>query len=254
LRARGSPQGVCDPYGACMKAIRGQWKIWGGAVALAALSAALATPADAKVRRHRHAPAPAESQAFAFNSFTPAAADPRFSFGVGDAYNGGAFSFTPSNVGNNRRAITVAVRSRAITRQQAARAMALPSDGLAPSAYSLGASIGWKRFALSGDVQKIDGGLLPNGRESADLGLVFSGKRWATELEVAGERATGQRLPVGPTTDESFSVGLSSSYAVSRRLNVTGGVRYKQQHEQVQALTDDRRDSQTVYLGTTFKF
>jgi hypothetical protein len=238
-----------------MTMIRGHIGKWGGALALAALFAVSATPADAaKVRRHRHAPAVSTSPAFAFNSFTPAAADPRFSFGVGDAYSDGAFRFTPSNTTNNRRAITVAVRSRAITRQQAARTMVLPSDGLAPSAYSLGASIGWKRFALSGDVQKLDGGLLPNGRESADLGLVFSGKRWATELEIAGERASGQHLPVGPSTDESISVGLGGSYAVTRRLNVTGGVRYKQQHEQVQALTDDRRDSQTVYLGTTFKF
>jgi hypothetical protein len=235
-----------------MIAIRGHIGKWGGALALAALFAASATPADAKVRHHRRS-APA-APAFVFDSFTPAAADPRFSFGVGDAYNDGAFRFTPSNVSNNRRAVTVAVRSRAITRQQAARTMALPNDGLAPSAYSLGASIGWKRFALSGDVQKMDGGLLPNGRESADLGLVFAGKRWATELEVAGERASGQHLPVGPKVDESFSVGLGGSYAVTHRLNVTGGVRYKQQHEQIQALTDDRRDSQSVYLGTTFKF
>ena len=237
-----------------MTTIRGQVRKWSGALALATLLAASATPADAKARRRHHAPVAADSPAFAFNSFTPAAADPRFSFGVGDSYNDGAFRFTPSNGSNNRRAITVAVRSRAISRQQAARAMALPSDGLAPSAYSLGASIGWKHFALSGDVQKMDGGLLPNGRESADLGLVFSGKRWATELEVAGERASGQKLPVGPSVDESYSIGLSSSYAINRRLNVTGGVRYKQQHEQIQALTDDRRDSQSVYLGTTFKF
>ena len=253
MREGGSRRETRDPYGTQMTAIRGQSRIWGGALALAALAAASATPADARARRHHHVPA-AASQAFAFNSFTPAAADPRFSFGVGDAYNDGAFRFTPSNVSNNRRAITVAVRSRAITRQQAAHTMALPSDGLAPSAYSLGASIGWKRFALSGDVQKMDGGLLPNGREAADLGLIFSGKRWATELEVASEHATGQHLPVGPTLDESFSVGLGGSYALTRRLNVTGGVRYKQQHEQMQALTDDRRDSQSVYLGTTFKF
>jgi len=237
-----------------MIAIRGHSRIGGGALALAALLAVCATPADAKARRHHRASATVASPAFAFNSFTPAAADPRFSFGVGDAYSDGAFRFTPSNTSNNPRAITVAVRSRAITREQAARAMALPNDGLAPSAYSLGASIGWKRFALSGDVQKVDGGLLPIGREAADLGLIFSGKRWATELELAGERASGPRLPAAPGVDESFTVGLGGSYALSRRFNVTGGVRYKQQHEQIQSLTDDRRDSQTVYLGTTFKF
>ena len=241
-----------------MATIRTHVRLWGSALALAALCAVPATSADSKVRRHRHA-APAAVEP-AFNAFTLAAADPRlsgtFSWNAlgGASFNDGAFRFTPSGTNSNRRAITVAVRSRAVSRQQAARTMALPSDGLAPSAYSLGASIGWKRFALSGDVQKVDGGLLPTGREAADLGLIFSGKRWATELQVAGERASGPRLPAGPSVDESFSVGLGGSYALSRRFNVTGGVRYKQQHEQVQSLTDDRRDSQTVYLGTTFKF
>jgi hypothetical protein len=240
-----------------MKTIRGSLGKWGGALALAALFAAPVTQADARARKHSHAASAALAPGF--SAFTPAAADPRLaaSFartGLGSgAFNDGAFRFTPSGASTSRRAITVAVRSRAVTRQQAARTLALPSDGLAPSAYSLGASIGWKRFALAGDVERVDGGLLPNGHEAADLGLIFAGKRWATELELAGERAAGARLPTAGL-DESWSVGLGGSYALSRRFNVTGGVRYKQQHDQLQSLADDRRDSQAVYLGTTFKF
>jgi hypothetical protein len=240
-----------------MKTIRGHIGKGGCALALAALFVVPAASADAKSRRHHRGSA---ASAPAFNAFTPAAADPRLAAafarsGLGDAnFNDGAFRFTPSGSSSStHRAITVAVRSRAITRQQAAKTMALPSDGLAPSAYSLGASIGWKRFALSGDVQKVDGGLLPTGRESVDLGLIFSGRRWTTELDLQGERAAGPKLPAIPS-DESFSVGLGGSYALSRRFNVTGGVRYKQQREQIQSFTDDRRDSQAVYLGTTFKF
>ena len=257
MRVGGSREEARDPYEIQMKAIRGHIRKGGGALALIALLAAPVASADAKSRRHRSA---SVALAPAFNAFTPAASDPRLAAafarsGLGDAnFNEGAFRFTPSGTSSSRRAITVAVRSRAISRQQAARAMALPSDGLAPFAYSLGASIGWKRFALSGDVQKVDGGLLPIGRESADLGLIFSGKRWATELELAGERAAGPHLPAGPTADESFSVGLGGSYALTHRFNLTGGLRYKQQREQTQSLTDDRRDSQAVYLGTTFKF
>jgi hypothetical protein len=241
-----------------MKTNRGRLGKWGSAVALFALLAVPATFADAKVRKHSRAPAAALAPGF--SAFTPAAADPRLAAlfarsGLGATnFNEGAFRFTPSGTGASKRAITVAVRSRSFTRQQAAKSMALPSDGLAPSAYSLGASIGWKRFALSGDVQKVDGGLLPNGHESADLGLIFSGKRWATELQVAGERASGARIPAATGLDESWSVGVGGSYALTRRFNVTGGVRYKTQRDQLQSLTDDRRDSQAVYLGTTFKF
>ena len=230
-------------------------------MALAALFAVPMASADSKVRRHKREAAEAVAPAFnAFNAFTPAAADPRRAAefarsGLGNtSFNDGAFRFTPSGNNASHRAITVAVRSRAVTRQQAARTLMLSGDGLAPSGYSLGASIGWKRFAVVGDIQKIDGGLLPNGRESADLGLVFSGKRWATQVDVANDRAAGPHLPVGPHLDESWSVGLGGSYALSRRLNVTGGVRYKTEREQLQSLADDRRDSQAVYLGTTFKF
>jgi hypothetical protein len=237
--------------------IRGHFRKGAGALALLALFG-MSASADAKARRHRRAASAAYAPAF--NAFTPAAADPNLAAafansGIGDiGVNDGAFRFTPSSgSGGSRRAITVAVRSRAFTRQQAAKAMGLPSDGLAPSAYSLGASIGWKRFALSGDMHKVDGGLLPTSRESADLGLIFSGKRWATELQLAGERAAGPHLPAIPS-EESFSVGLGGSYALSHRFNLTGGVRYKQQREQTQSLTDDRRDSQAIYLGTTFKF
>lgn len=254
---RGSRIRACDPYGAQMKTIRGRFVKWGGAVALAALLCAPFTTADAKVRKRSHAASAALAPGF--SAFTPAAADPRMAAvfarnGLGTSnFNEGSFRFTPSGAGASKRAITVAVRSRSFTRQQAAKAMALPSDGLAPSAYSLGASIGWKRFALSGDVEKVDGGLLPTSRESADLGLIFSGKRWATELELAGERASGAHVP-GTGLDESWSVGLGGSYALTRRFNVTGGVRYKTQRDQLQSLADDRRDSQAVYLGTTFKF
>ena len=257
MRIGGSDESARDPYGAQMKTIRGHIGKGGCALALAALFVVPAASADGKSRRHHRLNSAASAPAF--NAFTPAAADPRLAAafarsGLGDAtFNDGAFRFTPSGSSASHRAITVAVRSRAVTRQQAAKTMVLPSDGLAPSAYSLGASIGWKRFALSGDVQKVDGGLLPTGRESVDLGLIFSGKRWATELELQGERAAGPKLPALPS-DESFSVGLGGSYALSRRFNVTGGVRYKQQREQIQSLTDDRRDSQAVYLGTTFKF
>jgi hypothetical protein len=35
---------------------------------------------------------------------------------------------------------------------------------------------------------------------------------------------------------------------------VTGGVRYKIQHDRLEPLTDQRRDSQAVYIGTAFRF
>jgi opacity protein-like surface antigen len=238
-----------------MTVIRDMMKQMGGAAALAALLLVPAASAGAKVAKRKPQTSLLATSG-TFGAFTPAAADPRIAAafarsGLGTGVAGTPFRFTPSANGG-RRAITVAVRARAVGRPEAAKALGLPSDGLAPSAYSLGASIGWKRFALSGDVAKVDSALLPIGRESADLGLSFFGKRWETKLDVAGERSTDDRPAIG--IDQAWSVGVGGSYSLTRNLNVSGSLRYKTQRDDPLTLLDNRRDSQAVYLGTTFRF
>lgn len=231
---------------------------WGGAAALAALLLAPVATADAHgPRRIVKAPKTEFTVPTGFGAFTPAAADPRLAAifarsGLGTAnFSAGAFRFTPSGK-PSRRAVTVAMRARSVGRTDAMHA-AVPTTTLASSAYSLGMSVGWKRFALSGDVTKTEGGLLPDSHESADVGFSFMGKRWTTKVDVAADRPTGDR-PVMIGADPSWSVGLGGSYALTRNLDVIGGLRYKAQREELNSLMDDRRDSQAVYLGTTFRF
>lgn len=227
---------------------------WGGALALVA-SLSLA-PVSARAPRAKTSKASVLNGA-GFGAFTPAAADPRLAAafarsGLGTSnFAGGAFRFTPA-AASKGRAVTVAVRSRIVTKAEAAHNLQIASD-IAPSAYSLGMSVGWKRFAISGDMSRTDGGLLPEGRESADIGLAYYGRRWATKLDLGAERASGDR-PVAVGIDESWSLGLGTTYSLTHNLDVTGGVRYRAQREQFQSLVDDRRDSQSVYLGTTFRF
>lgn len=232
----------------------------GGAIALLAGVCPSLILAPVEAAKPRHVPVSrlqhiAVDPAAGFGSFTPAAADPRLAAafarsGLGLGNPGGAFRFTPSN-SNKRRAITVAIRARAVTKADAAKALSLASADIAPSAYSLGLSIGWKHFALSGDVSKLDGGLLEDRHEAADLGVSYSGKRWATKLDVAAARVTENPL-VG--IDQSWSVGLGGTYMLTHNLDLSGGIRYKTQRDQFQSLLDDKRDSQAVYLGTTFRF
>jgi hypothetical protein len=54
--------------------------------------------------------------------------------------------------------------------------------------------------------------------------------------------------------ESSYSIGVGGSYRITRNLDLTGGVRYKVQRDRIQAITDDRRDSQAVYVGTAFRF
>ena len=66
------------------------------------------------------------------------------------------------------------------------------------------------------------------------------------------ERATSDASIAGP--DETLSVDLGGSYSLSRNLQLSGGLRYKTQRDRFDFSSDDRRDSQAIYIGTAFKF
>src|SRR3546814_4529668 len=48
---------------------------------------------------------------------------------------------------------------------------------VAPIAYNLGVAVGWKRFALSGDVTHVDLGGKPGSAQSVDMGVSYTGRR-----------------------------------------------------------------------------
>lgn len=225
----------------------------GTAVAVAAIAFAPA-PASASQNLKRRGSVPISLSApGSLGSFTPAAADPRMAAAFArNGFASGSFHFTPASTPGNRRAVTVAVRVRATTKAEAERAAMVTTPTIAPTAYNLGVSVGWKRFAISGDIARVDPGVLPGGREAVDVGLSFLGRQWSTKLQVAADRSLGdQSRLIG--NDETYSVDLGGSYALTRNLEVTGGLRYRMQYDRLQ-IADDRRDSQAVYVGTAFKF
>lgn len=234
-----------------MRAIR-RHAIWMGAVsALALLAYAPGAAAPSKAPKRRAGVS--FGLGGGLGSFTPAAADPRLAAAF--ARSGGAsssFQFTPSAVPGGRRAVTVAVRART-TQTPADRTAALAPATITPSAYNLGVSVGWKRFALSGAVAKIDSGAALGGREAVDLGVSYTADpKWTTRLQLGADRATERSRLV--TDSGGYSVDVGSSYELTRNLAVTGGVRYRLQRDRIAPIADERRDSQAVYIGTAFRF
>ena len=228
-----------------------------GGAALAGLALVL-TPALAassqplKLKRLRPAPS------LVAPGLTPAVADPRLAAAF--ARRGlqlGSFRFTPSSASPGKsKAVRVAVRARAASPVQAVRALAetsaSPVTAITPTAYNLGAAVGWRRFALSADVAKVEGGPVPGGREAAEVGLSYAGQKFTGRVEVEAERDMSQ-LRIVPQ-EKSYSVGVGGSYRIARNLDVTGGVNYKIQRDRLEPLADERRDSQAVYVGTAFRF
>ncbi len=193
----------------------------------------------------------------AAGTFTPAAADPRLAavFARGGLDTSG-FRFTPAETKQGDKAVTVAVRASSNRGAQVAQRDAPVSAGtvgLAPIAYSLGVAVGWKRFAVAGEVGRVDLAGQPGGRESADLGVSYSVKRMTGRVVAAADRPA-DATPLGITELPSYSLDVGGSYALTRNLDVTAGVRYRSDRERLARVEDDRRDSQAVYVGTAFRF
>ena len=169
------------------------------------------------------------------------------------------FKFTPAPAKGRPSQVRVAIRARVSTPAQAAVAQASApaemANALTPSSYNLGVAVGWKRFAISGDVAKVKS---PDsafgGRETAVVGVSYSlNSRLSTRVAVGADRATGNPVP-GLRQGNSVSLDVGSSYSLSRHIALTGGVRYNIERDRLAALQDNRRDSQAVYIGTAFKF
>lgn len=194
--------------------------------------------------------------------FTPAAADPKLAALLASAgLDQQSFRFTPAESRrSDGRSITVAVRARSslASRKPDDRfdggAIDAASIGLKPIAYNLGVAVGWKRFAVSGDVTRIDLAGLPGSHEAADVGVTYSGHRFSGKVVASAERPLADAPKLTGDTS-SYLVDLGGSYSISRRLDVTAGVRYKSENYRLDRLTtDNRRDSQAVYIGTALRF
>jgi len=198
--------------------------------------------------------------AFSFNSiasFTPASADPRLAAAF--AGRGAAtetFKFTPAAAKGRPSQIRVAVRARGLARApgRTAEVAAAPvASALTPGSFSLGASVGWKRFALAGDVAKVSSPDPAIGsRNSAVVGVSYNLKKFTGRVAVGSERGNGRIAAL--SQPDNVSVDVGAAYNLTRRVAVTGGVRYRVDQDRVATLEDQRRDSQAVYVGTAFKF
>ena len=222
---------------------------------LAAVSAAglLLSPAVAAPVRKK---APAVAVSFdPLSTFTPGGADPKLAAAVASrSLSLTDFKFTPAAAKSRPSQVRVAIRARpdAALRAKADVESASPVMALTPATYNLGAAVGWRRFAISGDVAMIDSRSPVIGtKESAVVGVSYSLKRFTGRVAVGAER--DDRLPA-LRDRENYSVDLGGAYNITRQIALTGGVRYNVERDRNAVVADNRRDSQAVYVGTAFKF
>ena len=226
-------------------------------VAAFAAAGLVLTPTLAAGQAKKRAPAIAVSFD-PVSTFTPATADPRLAAAfAGRGSSLADFKFTPAPAKGRPSQVRVAIRARADspgTRVTDVGALQSSVSALTPASYNLGVAVGWRRFAVSGDVAKSkDRVPALGGRESAAVGVSYSVKRFTGRVVAGAERGDGRALTPLRKAD-NYSVDVGGAYSLTRNIAVTGGVRYRIDRERLSALKDDRRDSQAVYVGTAFKF
>lgn len=215
------------------------------------LSPALATGSTTPAKKHP----PAIAVSFdPISSFTPANGDPRLAAAFANKpLSLTDFKFTPAAAKGRPSQLRVAIRARVgnpARVQDATPAL----TALTPASYNLGVAVGWRRFAVSGDVARVtspDPAL--GGRETAVVGVSYSLNRFTGRVAVGADRAEGRPLAALRRGD-NYSLDVGGSYSLSRRVALTGGVRYEIDRDKQSTLKDERRDSQAVYIGTAFKF
>ena len=189
------------------------------------------------------------------SSFTPANGDPRLAAAFANRpLSLTDFKFTPAAAKGRPSQLRVAIRARVGTPTAGRATDPTTLTALTPASYNLGVAVGWKRFAVSGDVAKVKGADPALGdRATAVVGVSYSLQRFTGRLAVGANKTEGRPLAALRTGD-NYSLDVGGSYSLSRRVALTGGVRYEIDRDRLSTLKDERRDSQAVYVGTAFKF
>lgn len=228
------------------------WKA--GLVAAAAISVAL-PPALAAMTRGESVRETPLSETL-LGQFTPASGDARLIARYKNIpVEARGFAFTPATVDSDRknRAITVVIRARDEA-TSAARTSALAGRvdapiAIAPVTYNLGASLGFQKFVTPA---------LPRGVDIRNLPVAKAPEQAEKKSRFATRLVSRPSDPAGATDritapGDDQNVDVVSSYRLTKNLDVTAGVRYRTD-DRAQPLTDSRRDSQAVYVGTAFRF
>jgi hypothetical protein len=232
-----------------------------GALVLAVPTAGLALVADMAPARTA-----AAADALGLGVFTPASVDPALAARVADKARTRGIRFTPVSAPliSGTRTVTVAVRvdddtARAISVRkaiEAAPARGLSLAGLDASKFQLGSARGYQSFARTVDLSAtVNNVSLPDLAQFEPSRPKAEDKpsRLQPRIELE-DRAIAGRSPNTLDSIGQQTVGVGGSFRLSPNLNVTAGVRYSQERERLDPLTNSVQDSQAVYVGTQIKF
>jgi hypothetical protein len=199
--------------------------------------------------------------------FTPAGGDSVLAqkFSATQIASNARFPFTPVSAGEGRsRTITVAARanSRLTAGAVSIRNVIAPSEvgagkglRLATVDYRLTASKGWQDFALpKAQPRAARAPLSDLGKGSFLLDdSVQKPSKFSTNIKLDQNKEMAPPAR-GSAASGDYKLDVGGSFSISRKIDVTAGVRYASENDRVIPLADNRKDSEAVYVGTKIRF
>jgi hypothetical protein len=175
------------------------------------------------------------------------------------------FPFTPASTSEgHNRTITVAARvnSRLTAGAVSVRNIIAANEvgagkgvRLAAVDYRLSASKGWQDFALpKAQARAARAPLSDLGKGGFRLDEpAQKPSKFSTNIELGQSKEMAPPAR-GSAASGDYKLDVGGSFSISRKIDVTAGVRYASENDRVIPLADNRKDSEAVYVGTKIRF
>lgn len=161
------------------------------------------------------------------------------------------FSFTPSGA-PAKRGVSVGMTARSVVPTATERTAALDS-GITPAGYNFDLSVGYRGFAVSGGVSRVDTGIGGRTREGVDVGVGYAQRNWKAAISAMAEREDFSLVPRVGTPDPRYSLEARGALALSPKVSLGGSLRYRVAPENPTPL-DPSKDDRAVMLGGAVAF
>jgi hypothetical protein len=204
------------------------------------------------------------------STFTPAGVDSRLAKKFEQrkqALGTTQFPFTPAGIDKGRnRTMTVAARINqpltvsavSVRNGIAAVAAGAPKDiRLNQSDYRLTAARGWQGFVLPATLKSAEKAPLVDIAARGNFKLDGEAKRKPSRFNtnvILDQNRQAAPSPRGTTASGDYSLNVGGSFSISRKIDVTAGVRYASERDRVAPQTVSSKDSEAVYVGTKIRF
>lgn len=165
------------------------------------------------------------------------------------------FSFTPSR--NASRGVSVGMTARSLvpTAERTATLVQPADSALRPAGYNFDLTVGYRGFALTGGVSKVDTGIGVGGRsrEAVDVGLGYTARDWNAGIQASAAREDIYLLPRTGSPDPRYALEATGALALSPKVSLGGSLRYRLAPQTPTPL-DPNRDDRAVMLGGAVAF